>query len=102
MKWIVIVAAVVLLPACSFVNVSDAGKAVVVKSAAEVEQCEPKGTTNAQVLSKIIFKRVEESMAAELADLARNQAAEMGGDSIVPTSEIVDGKQSFAVYKCLD
>ena len=100
MRWIGILLASALLSACSFVKVSEPGKAVELKTASEVEHCEVKGTTNAQVLGKIIFKRVEASMASELADLARNQAAEMGGDTIVSTSAVVDGKQSFAVYKC--
>jgi len=87
--------------ACSFVKVSDDGKSVELQpDMAAVSGCQDMGIATAQVMSKIIFKREKESMAKELADLARNQAAEMGGDTIVPTSEIVDGKQRFAVFKC--
>jgi hypothetical protein len=34
--------------------------------------------------------------------LARNSAADMGGDTVVPVSEIQDGKQTFEVYKCVN
>ena len=100
MRLIVSCVGIALLSACSFIELSDAGKVVELRSAQEVASCESKGTTTTQVLDKIIFKREQESMAAELADLARNRAAEMGGDTIVPTSEIAEGKQSFAVYRC--
>ena len=33
--------------------------------------------------------------------LARNAAADMGGDTIVPTSAVNEGKRSYAVYKCI-
>jgi hypothetical protein len=32
---------------------------------------------------------------------ARNSAANMGADTIVPASKIADGKQTFDVYRCL-
>ncbi|MDH4325133.1 MAG: DUF4156 domain-containing protein [Betaproteobacteria bacterium] len=31
----------------------------------------------------------------------RNAAADMGADTIVPASNIVDGRQTFDVYRCL-
>jgi len=32
---------------------------------------------------------------------ARNSAANMGADTIVPASKVEDGKQAFNVYRCL-
>jgi hypothetical protein len=32
---------------------------------------------------------------------ARNSAAKMGADTIVPASQVEDGKQTFNVYRCL-
>jgi hypothetical protein len=31
---------------------------------------------------------------------ARNSAASMGGDTIVPVAPLADGKQTFDVYRC--
>jgi len=32
---------------------------------------------------------------------ARNSAASMGGDTIVPVAPLADGKQTFEVYRCM-
>ena len=48
----------------------------------------------------MVFNRDPEKVASELADLARNEAALMRGDTIVPASEIIDGRRSFDVYQC--
>ena len=42
-----------------------------------------------------------DTLTKELALIARNSAANMGGDTIVPLTVINDGKQSFVVYKCV-
>jgi hypothetical protein len=53
------------------------------------------------VLDKVAgVRRGYTTVAEELATLARNSAAQLGGDTVVPTSEIVDGTQTFAVYNC--
>ena len=39
-------------------------------------------------------------MAEELERLGRNSAAEMGGDTIVPMSKVIDGERVFNVYQC--
>jgi hypothetical protein len=39
-------------------------------------------------------------VATELATLARNEASNFGGDTVVPTSTVDNGRQSFGVYKC--
>jgi len=47
------------------------------------------------------INRDAEQVAKELAMLARNAAADMGGDTVVPATEVTDGKRSFTVYKCV-
>lgn len=71
-----------------------------VQSARAVESCKRIGKVNTKVESKIVFNRDPEKVAGELADLARNEAALMRGDTIVPVSEINDGRRSFDVYQC--
>ncbi|NIO40505.1 MAG: hypothetical protein GTO41_10155, partial [Burkholderiales bacterium] len=48
-----------------------------------------------------IYRRDPQKVKQELIDLARNSAAaDFQGDTIVPITEIEDGQQTFAVYKC--
>lgn len=72
-----------------------------VQSARAVESCKNLGKVNTKVESKVVvFNRDAEKVAGELADLARNEAALMRGDTIVPISEIIEGRRSFGVYQC--
>ena len=42
------------------------------------------------------------AFAEELRIVARNSAARMGGDTIVPLTVIEEGQQTFVVYKCVN
>lgn len=87
--------------ACTWVKLTEQGKAVRVAKPGEVAGCEHLGEASAHVLDKVTFvKRSRDKQAEEVATLARNEAAEMGGDTIVPLSELENGRRSFAVYRC--
>jgi hypothetical protein len=102
MKKVFPLAFCLILAACSWVKVTSEGESVrLVESLADVAECEKIGTAMSQVVSKVIFSRDEETMAGELADLARNHAAQIGGDTIVPISDIKEGQRTFGVYKCV-
>lgn len=102
MKKIVVVVCVgFILSSCTWVRVTSQGEGVrLVQSARAVESCKKIGKVNTKVVSEVVFNRDAEKVAGELADLARNEAATLGGDTIVPTSEIIDGRRSFDVYQC--
>jgi hypothetical protein len=87
--------------ACTWVPLSKGGEKVRVASAGEVAGCTTKGLTHAQTTDRVvIFARRDQSIQLELESLARNEAALMGGDAIVPASAIERGRQSFDVYLC--
>lgn len=89
------------LSACSWVPLSPLGEQVFVMNAEQAENCERVGQTTSKVLNKVGFlKRTESQKAEELQTLARNEAANMGGNAIVPASEVTDGRQRFFVYRC--
>lgn len=44
--------------------------------------------------------RNDERVQAELLTMARNEAAGLGANAIVATSEIIDGKQTFDALRC--
>ncbi len=104
MKKLLITAFVALsLSACSWVKVTTAGQAVrLVQSKQDAASCKELGTTTASVMNKFFIERDHNKMARELADLARNTAAEMGGDTIAPISDIKEGKRTFGIYKCIN
>ena len=68
---------------------------------ANVRNCEKLRNVNVKVKASVgPIDRNADKVATELANLARNEAASFGGDTVVPTSEIENGSQTFAVYKC--
>lgn len=102
-KLIIAAAATLSLSACSWVQVTPGGQSVrLVQNLDGVAGCKELGATTSTVMSKFFIERDYDKVARELADLARNSAAELGGDTIVPTSQINDGKRNFGVYKCVN
>jgi len=86
---------------CSWVKPTELGARVRVATTGEVEDCADAGTTHVSVMDKLgVVDRNQAKVAEELATLARNSAVQLGGDTVVATTEIVDGAQTFAVYQC--
>lgn len=102
-RWVLPVLAVSALTAgCVFVQPTAEGKNVRVLTEAEVDRCRSLGTLTSQVADRVgAIPRNREAVQDDVRLNAQNAAAEMGGDTIVPTSTMEDGKQSFAVYRCL-
>lgn len=100
-KILIVLCGGLILSSCTWVKVTAKGESVrLVQSVRAVESCKKLGQISTKVVSQVIFNRDPETVAGELADLARNEAALMGGDTIVPASDIFDGRRSFGVYQC--
>jgi hypothetical protein len=100
-KLSVLIAIISLSSACTWVKVNEDGSKVAVTHANHVTSCEKLRNVNVKVTSSLgPVDRNAEKVATELATLARNEAVNFGGDTIVPTSAVANGSQSFAVYKC--
>jgi hypothetical protein len=90
------------LPGCQFVPLTKGGEKARVLSASEVQRCKKVGHITASTKADILgLKRQQSVMSEELTRLARNNAAVMGGDTVVPASDIVHGSQLFNIYKCV-
>ena len=88
---------------CSFVDKTPEGQKTRVLALDEVGTCRKLGNTKVSVLDKVLgIPRPAETVAEELSTAGRNSAGDMGGDTIVASTEVVDGTQSFFVYKCVD
>jgi len=91
-----------LLPACTWVDLSPEGEKARVLDASEVTKCTYVGRTTSTTTAKVVgIKRHDNAINFELTSLARNAAGRMGGDTVVADGEIKDGKQVFQVYRCV-
>ena len=91
------------LTACaSWVQLTPEGAEVdLVGDASRVTSCARVGRANVQTLGKIIVvERGGQRLQDELLTLARNEAADLGGDTVVPESLMANGAQVFGVFKC--
>jgi Domain of unknown function (DUF4156) len=101
--WIATIASVAVLgSACTWVKLTAPGESVRVGTMAQVTGCEKLGATHAKTSTKIgIFSRGPKKIDGELESLARNEAAEMGGNTIVPQGPTSsEGRRSFDVFRC--
>jgi len=91
----------VSLHACTWVKATPSGDKVVVSQALGISNCERKGEVESVLKSRVAgVERNATKVAGELETLARNEAARMGGDTIVAESTIWAGAQTFGVYRC--
>jgi len=88
---------------CTFVGTSMEAEKVRVLEPTDIASCRLLGKTGVEVLATLAgIPRPPETVQEELTNLARNTAADMGGDTVVGRDEPVDGKQTFDIYKCVD
>lgn len=100
-KLSLVLLAVASLSACTWVKPTEQAKNVAVANASNVRGCTVLREVNVSVTSKLgPIERNADKVATELATLARNEAVNFGGDTVVPISQVADGRQSFDVYKC--
>ena len=103
MKIKLIIAAAILLSACSSAKLTPDGAKVRVLGPNEVGSCRELGKTNTSVTATVAgIERPDDTIAKELIVIASNGAARMGGDTIVPLTVVEAGQQTFVVYKCID
>ncbi|MDO3388545.1 DUF4156 domain-containing protein [Gilvimarinus sp. SDUM040013] len=89
--------------ACTWVELEPEAQQIALATAEDITDCERLSHVSAKVLDGVGFiDRSEEKMANELTTIARNEAARLGGDTIVPASDIVEGRQHFSVFVCND
>lgn len=96
---------VILLPlalaGCAWVQLTEEAESVRVASADRVADCRRIGETTVSVRDRIAaVQRSPGKVADELERLARNEAAELGGDRVVALGPVRDGRRSYAVFDC--
>lgn len=87
--------------ACTWVEPDAMGAQVALVNASVADSCTRLGTTTATTREEVgILDRSDKKVAAEVLALARNSAAEMGGNTIVEDGKLEEGAQRFIVYRC--
>ena len=95
--------ACLMLTGCSFVNLSPGGDKVRLLRLDEVGRCTHLGRVTSNTKATVGFiARNRDTVQEEINRLARNNAADMGGDSIVPLGPMIEGEQGFNVYRCIN
>jgi hypothetical protein len=88
---------------CTWVPLSDEGGNVRILHASAVADCQKISTVSSKTADRfLIFARSDRKIREELESLARNEAADSGGNAIVPIGTMANGRQSFDVYRCQD
>jgi hypothetical protein len=96
------IAAAAAVAGCTWVKPTPAGEGVHIGTMSEVASCRKLGATHAKTSTKVaFFARSEKKINEELDTLARNEAGEMRGNTIVPQGPAsTEGRRSFDVYSC--
>ena len=98
--WIVVGAAA-WLGACQWVPLTPEGERVRVANAAEVEGCKELGTVTGKTTVTVgPLARNEAKVASEVEALARNEAATMGANAIVPKGALEWDQRAYAAFRC--
>lgn len=101
MRLIVITFAVLALANCTWVEPDAQGQQVRVAYGKNLGACTQKGTITVSVKSKVgFFERNDLKVRDELESLARNEAAELGADTVQALAEPIEGEQKFGAYDC--
>lgn len=88
--------------ACAWVMLTPSGEKVRVLDANEVATCKELGNTTVSLMAKVAgINRNEQQLEKDLAMLARNAGANMGGDTVVPVTAVQEGQRTYTVYKCV-
>jgi len=94
-------AAAVLAAGCSWVELERGAEGVRLVEPSMITNCERLGTTTTSVRERVAgVERSPAKVEAELADLARNSAWDLNGDTIVADGPPRDGRQRFTIYRC--
>ena len=92
-----------LLGGCSSTMIGErlGADQVVLADATQVSKCRSLGRTTLSVLSSLgPITRSAEAVEDNLLQMARNEAVDKGGDTVVKGTSMEYGKRSYEIFKC--
>lgn len=97
-----LVTLLIWLSGCTWVKKTPAAENVRIAPKDLVVNCVNKGTVTTNTVDNVsVVNRSAEKVKKELETLAQNEAAKSGADTIVALTKIIDGEQTFGMYRCL-
>lgn len=99
------VAAALTASGCTWVSVSPQAQqqGIIALSLDRVANCKLLSQTQVSIANTVgVFERMPSDVEHDLSNLAINEAAKAGGDTVAALSPIKDGAQNFGIYKCLN
>lgn len=95
-------ALLVSLSACTFVKMAPGGAQVrVVAEGRNMADCEKRGEIDVSVKDRLgPYEREPLRVRDELETLARNEAPDLGADTVQPRTGPSDGEQRFLAFRC--
>jgi Domain of unknown function (DUF4156) len=101
MRTLIMATLALAFTSCTWVEPDAQGTKVRVAYGKDLGACTQKGTITVSVKSKVgFYERNDLKVRDELESLARNQAAELGADTVQALNEPVDGEQKYGAYDC--
>lgn len=96
--------ACLFLSACAWVSLEKGAADVLVLPANRLPaDCDSLGSVTVSVLDKVgVLERHDEEVIQDLNILARNYAAERGGDTAVPRGPGTNGKREYEIFRCVE
>ncbi len=93
--------AALVLAGCAGSGARGGADSVRVVTAEQLQGCTNVGSAHVAVVDKLPqLQLADGAVARELIVLASNSAVQLGGNAIIEMTDIVDGRQSFAVFDC--
>jgi hypothetical protein len=101
MRRVIVIATVLAVAGCAWVKPTAGGEQVREETAANVGSCQEVGSAYGKTRTSVGLPRNQDVIRDEQVTLARNQAARIGGDTIVQDgAPTADGTLNFKVYRC--
>ena len=98
---ILLFALLLVIAGCASPKLTLQGSKVNVGKESDLRQCQMLGSTSLSLAPTRVRWMKEEQMKKQLTLEARNFAARIGGNMILPAGLLEEGKQSFKIYNCL-
>lgn len=102
---LLVIAAALSMCGCTWVSVNSQAQreGVIALSLDRVTSCRKLSETQVSVANTVgVFKRMPADVEHDLTNLAINEAAKSGGDTVAALTPVQDGSQTFGIYKCLN
>lgn len=100
-QWLLVACLSSSLVGCTLVKLTPEGETVDIRANSGTAECGRIGVITVSGVDKVGFiNRKDSKVGNELLNQARNDAASMGANVLVPIGEPVEGRQKFEAFNC--